>query len=128
MSVGGCLLDTNVLFGLIITLGAVSGGHFNPAVTVAAAAIARATTVAVTTPHGLLREGNHADVVVFDPATVAPQMPTLEYDLPAGARRLKQKAVGIKATIVNGEVLLRNNEHSGALPGKLLRGPLAATA
>jgi N-acyl-D-aspartate/D-glutamate deacylase len=77
---------------------------------------------------GLLREGNHADVVVFDPATVAPQMPTLEYDLPAGARRLKQKAVGIKATIVNGEVLLRNNEHSGALPGKLLRGPLAATA
>ncbi|MBV8362552.1 MAG: amidohydrolase family protein [Deltaproteobacteria bacterium] len=77
---------------------------------------------------GLLREGNHADVVVFDPATVAPQMPTLEYDLPAGARRLKQKAAGIKTTIVNGEVLLRDNEHSGALPGKLLRGPLAATA
>jgi len=48
--------------------------------------------------------------------------------LPAGARRLKQKAVGIKTTIVNGEVLLRDNEHSGALPGKLLRGPLAATA
>ncbi|HJU09405.1 MAG TPA: amidohydrolase family protein [Candidatus Binataceae bacterium] len=77
---------------------------------------------------GLLREGNYADVVVFDPATVAPQMPTLEYDLPAGARRLKQKAVGIKATIVNGEVLLRDNEHTGALPGKLLRGPLAAQA
>jgi N-acyl-D-amino-acid deacylase len=80
------------------------------------------------TGRGLLREGNYADVVVFDPATVAPQMPTLEYDLPAGARRLKQKAVGIKTTIVNGEVLLRDNEHSGALPGKLLRGPLAATA
>jgi N-acyl-D-amino-acid deacylase len=77
---------------------------------------------------GLLREGNYGDVVVFDPETVAPQMPTLEYDLPAGARRLKQKAVGIKTTIVNGEVLLRNNEHSGALPGKLLRGPLAASA
>jgi N-acyl-D-aspartate/D-glutamate deacylase len=77
---------------------------------------------------GLLREGNYADAVVFDPATVAPQMPTLEYDLPGGARRLKQKAIGIKATIVNGEVLLRDNEHSGALPGKLLRGPLAATA
>jgi N-acyl-D-aspartate/D-glutamate deacylase len=79
------------------------------------------------TGRGLLREGNYADVVVFDPATVAPQMPTLEYDLPAGARRLKQKAVGIKSTIVNGEVLLRDNEHTGALPGKLLRGPLAAT-
>ena len=77
---------------------------------------------------GLLREGHYADVVVFDPATVAPQMPTLEYDLPAGARRLKQKAVGIKTTIVNGEVLLRDNEHTGALPGKLLRGPLAASA
>jgi N-acyl-D-amino-acid deacylase len=77
---------------------------------------------------GLLREGNCADVVIFDPATVAPQMPTLAYDLPAGARRLKQKADGIKATIVNGEVLMRHNEHTGALPGKLLRGPLAPSA
>jgi len=75
---------------------------------------------------GLLREGNHADVVVFDPDKVAPQMPTLEHDLPAGARRLKQKAVGMKTTIVNGEVVLRDNEHTGALPGRLLRGPLAA--
>lgn len=77
---------------------------------------------------GLLREGNFADVVIFDPETVAPQMPTLAYDLPAGARRLKQTSDGIKATIVNGEVLLRNNEHTGALPGKLLRGPLAPSA
>ena len=77
---------------------------------------------------GLLREGNCADVAIFDPETVSPQMPTLEYDLPAGARRLKQKSDGIKATIVNGEVLMRNNEHTGALPGKLLRGPLAPSA
>ena len=77
---------------------------------------------------GLLREGNFADVVIFDAAKVAPQMPTLDHDLPAGARRLKQKSDGIKATIVNGEVLMRNNEHTGALPGKLLRGPLAASA
>jgi len=75
---------------------------------------------------GLLREGNIADVVIFDADKVAPQMPSLAYDLPAGARRLKQKAEGILATIVNGEVLLRNNEHTGALPGRLLRGPLAA--
>jgi N-acyl-D-aspartate/D-glutamate deacylase len=75
---------------------------------------------------GLLREGYAADVVIFNPDTVSPEMPTLEYDLPAGARRLKQKATGIMATIVNGEVLLRNNEHTGALPGRLLRGPLAA--
>jgi N-acyl-D-amino-acid deacylase len=77
------------------------------------------------TGRGLLREGNIADVVIFDPDKVTPQMPSLAHDLPAGARRLKQKAEGILATIVNGEVLLRNNEHTGALPGQLLRGPLA---
>jgi N-acyl-D-aspartate/D-glutamate deacylase len=75
---------------------------------------------------GLLREGNLADVVILDADKVAPQMPSLAHDLPAGARRLKQKADGILATIVNGEVVLRNNEHTGALPGRLLRGPLAA--
>ena len=53
-------------------------------------------------------------------------LPTLDRDLPAGARRLKQKAAGLKTTIVNGRVLLRNNEHTGALPGQLLRGPMAA--
>jgi N-acyl-D-aspartate/D-glutamate deacylase len=77
------------------------------------------------TGRGLLREGWQADVVIFDPKTVAPQVPTLTYDLPAGARRLKQKADGFLATVVNGEVVLRNNEHTGALPGQLLRGPLA---
>ena len=75
---------------------------------------------------GLLREGCAADVVVFDANKIAPLMPTVDHDLPAGARRLKQKSEGIKATIVNGEVLMRNNEHTGALPGQLLRGPLAA--
>jgi N-acyl-D-aspartate/D-glutamate deacylase len=74
---------------------------------------------------GLLREGWNADVVIFNPDTIAPMMPELAYDLPAGARRLKQKATGLMATIVNGEVVLRQNEHTGALPGRLLRGPLA---
>ena len=77
------------------------------------------------TGRGLLREGNIADLVIFDPEKVAPQMPALAHDLPAGARRLKQKADGVLATIVNGEVVLRHNEHTGALPGRLLRGPLA---
>ena len=74
---------------------------------------------------GLIREGYAADVILFDPETIGPQMPHLAYDLPAGARRLKQKADGLLATIVNGQVLLRNNEHTGAEPGQLLRGPLA---
>jgi N-acyl-D-aspartate/D-glutamate deacylase len=74
---------------------------------------------------GLLRKGWHADVTVFDPKTIQPAMPTLVRDLPTGAERLLQKADGIKTTIVNGQVLMRNNEHSGALPGRFLRGPLA---
>ena len=75
---------------------------------------------------GLLREGNFADVMVFDPEKITPKLPELAHDLPAGAKRLKQKSEGLLATVVNGQVLLRNNEHTGALPGKLLRGPLAA--
>lgn len=71
---------------------------------------------------GLLREGMAADIAVFDPATIAPRMPEVVTDLPAGAKRLKQTADGMLATVVNGEVLLRNNEHTGALPGRLLRG------
>ncbi len=74
---------------------------------------------------GLLREGWAADVVIFDPDTITPMLPELAHDLPAGARRLKQKAAGIMATVVNGEVVLRNNEPTGALSGQLLRGPLA---
>jgi N-acyl-D-aspartate/D-glutamate deacylase len=77
------------------------------------------------TGRGLLHEGWNADVIIFDPNTVTPQLPELTYDLPAGSRRLKQKADGFLATVVNGEVVLRNNEHTGALPGQLLRGPAA---
>jgi N-acyl-D-aspartate/D-glutamate deacylase len=43
----------------------------------------------------------------------------------AGARRLVQRALGLATTVVNGEVLLREGRHTGALPGRLLRGPLA---
>jgi len=74
---------------------------------------------------GLIKEGMAADVLVLDAERVAPLMPEVKHDLPAGARRLVQKAEGISATIVNGVVLMRNGEHTGAYPGKLLRGPLA---
>ena len=74
---------------------------------------------------GLLRVGMAADVTVFDPETIAPAMPTVVHDLPAGAKRFKQTATGIRATVVNGEVLLKDNEPTGATPGQLLRGPLA---
>ena len=75
---------------------------------------------------GLIREGFAADMGVFDPDTIGPEMPDVVCDLPAGARRLVQRARGIAATVVNGEVLLREGKHTGALPRRLLRGPLAA--
>jgi len=70
---------------------------------------------------GLLREGMAADIVVFDPETIGPNMPEVLNDLPAGAMRLKQTASGILNTVVNGEIFLTNNEHSGATAGQLLR-------
>jgi N-acyl-D-aspartate/D-glutamate deacylase len=74
---------------------------------------------------GLIREGMAADLVVFDPDTITAEMPEVVDDLPAGARRLIQKTRGVAATVVNGEVLLREGKATGALPGRLLRGPLA---
>jgi N-acyl-D-amino-acid deacylase len=70
---------------------------------------------------GLLREGMVADINIFDPATIAPSLPVLLADLPTGAKRFEQRADGILATIVGGEVTIERGEHSGALPGKLLR-------
>lgn len=74
---------------------------------------------------GLLRVGMAADVTVFDPNTIGARMPEVVHDLPAGAQRLKQTADGIRATVVNGQIMLRDNEPTGATPGQLLRGPLA---
>jgi len=76
---------------------------------------------------GLIKEGMAADINVFNPDTINPLMPEVKHDLPTGARRLVQKAEGISATIVNGVVLMRDGEHTGTYPGKLLRGPLAET-
>ena len=77
---------------------------------------------------GLVREGHVADLLVFDPDTIAPEMPEVAHDLPAGARRLVQRARGIAATIVGGEVVLSEGKPTGALPGRLLRGPYARRA
>lgn len=70
---------------------------------------------------GMLREGLVADINLIDPETVAPAMPRVVHDLPAGEKRIEQRSTGIAATIVGGEVLIRDGAHTGALPGALLR-------
>jgi N-acyl-D-aspartate/D-glutamate deacylase len=75
---------------------------------------------------GLLRTGLNADIVVFDAGAIKPCLPTVQTDLPGGARRLVQKAEGIAATIVNGVVSLEHGKATGALPGHVIKGPLAA--
>ena len=77
---------------------------------------------------GLVRTGYRADLVVFDERRVRPAMPTVQTDLPGGARRLVQKAEGIAATVVNGQVTLENGEPTGRTPGVLLHGPGARSA
>ena len=71
---------------------------------------------------GLVRTGFAADLVLFDEATVRPSMPTVEADLPGGARRLVQKAEGMAATIVNGQVAFENGVATGVASGVLLKG------
>jgi N-acyl-D-aspartate/D-glutamate deacylase len=70
---------------------------------------------------GLLRPGMAADITIFDPDTVAPAVPMLVDDLPAGGRRLEQRSVGFLATVVGGEVTIERGEPTGATPGRLLR-------
>lgn len=70
---------------------------------------------------GMVREGLIADLNVIDPATVAPAMPTVVHDLPGGEVRIAQKATGIAATLVGGRVTIRDGEHTGDFPGRLVR-------
>src|SRR6202035_3205847 len=70
---------------------------------------------------GLIRPGMAADIVIFDRDTVRPLPETVVHDFPAGGWRMKEPAAGIMATIVNGQVLMENGKHTGALPGRVLR-------
>jgi N-acyl-D-aspartate/D-glutamate deacylase len=73
---------------------------------------------------GFLAPGQAADIVIFDPETIASKPREPVYDLPDGGVRVKREAIGIDYVLVNGEVLLESGEHTGALPGQVLRGPL----
>jgi N-acyl-D-aspartate/D-glutamate deacylase len=75
---------------------------------------------------GLVREGYKADLNVIDHDRMALHAPTVKYDLPTGGRRLDQGATGYIATIVSGQVIRRDDQPTGALPGQLVRGSQAA--
>jgi len=70
---------------------------------------------------GLLRPGMAADITIFDPETVRPLPLEVVHDFPTGAKRIKEPAAGIMATVVNGDVLMEDGKHTGALPGRVLR-------
>ena len=73
---------------------------------------------------GFIAAGKAADITIFDPDTIALKPREPAYDFPGNEMHVKQGAVGIDYVIVNGEVLLESGEHTGALPGQVLRGPL----
>ena len=75
---------------------------------------------------GLIAPGYRADLNVIDYDALTLGAPGVAYDLPAGGRRLVQRAQGYVATLVAGTVTYRDGEPTGALPGRLLRGRQAA--
>jgi N-acyl-D-aspartate/D-glutamate deacylase len=71
---------------------------------------------------GVLTPGKKADVNVIDLERLELDPPEMVHDLPGGARRLLQTASGYDATIVSGQVVMRNATDTGARPGALVRG------
>jgi N-acyl-D-aspartate/D-glutamate deacylase len=74
---------------------------------------------------GVIAPGYKADINLIDFDALALQRPHIVYDLPAGGRRIIQKADGYRHTFVAGVEVMRNGEATGALPGQLLRGAQA---
>jgi N-acyl-D-aspartate/D-glutamate deacylase len=72
---------------------------------------------------GILAPGMKADINVIDFDKLRVNAPTMAFDLPAGGKRLLQGADGYVATVVSGTITYRDGKETGALPGKLVRGP-----
>jgi len=73
------------------------------------------------TDRGVIRPGAAADLVLFDPARLRAGRTHLVHDFPAASPRFVVDAEGYAAVIVNGQILLENGVHTGALPGQLVR-------
>jgi N-acyl-D-amino-acid deacylase len=72
---------------------------------------------------GLIAPGLRADLNLIDYDTLSFGLPSMAFDLPAGGRRLVQRATGYKATFVGGVQTVDDDQFTGALPGHLIRGP-----
>jgi len=70
---------------------------------------------------GVIRPGAYADLNVIDFDRLDLRLPEVRHDLPAGAPHLHQGARGYAATVVNGKIVMRDGQHTGALPGTVLR-------
>src|ERR1043166_5827522 len=77
---------------------------------------------------GVIAPDMKADLNVIDFERLKVKAPRMAFDLPAGGKRLLQGAEGYVATIVSGEIVYRDGEPTGTLPGKLVRGPQGAPA
>jgi N-acyl-D-aspartate/D-glutamate deacylase len=75
---------------------------------------------------GRVAVGQKADLNVIDHGRLRLRTPEVVYDLPAGGRRLMQRADGYVATILSGQIVSREGVETGNLPGQLIRGPQAA--
>ncbi len=73
------------------------------------------------TDRGRLQPGQRADINVIDFESLRLYPPEVVNDLPAGGKRLVQRADGYAATLVNGVPVFENGEHTGAMPGRLVR-------
>ncbi len=71
---------------------------------------------------GVLAPGWRADLNLIDLDALQLHDPEMVYDLPAGGKRIIQRASGYALTMCAGEVTYEDGEHTGALPGRLLRG------
>src|SRR2546428_9327923 len=72
---------------------------------------------------GLVREGMVADLMVFDLARIGVREDEITRDGPNGSPRRVQRAEGVHHVIVGGEMVVDHGEHTGALPGRVLRAP-----
>ena len=71
---------------------------------------------------GVLAPGYRADLNLLDLSSLQERRPEMHYDLPAGGKRLLQRADGWRTTVVKGEVTYVDGQPTDALPGRLVRG------